>query len=395
MKALLEIHALQNFAPSNLNRDDTGSPKDCEFGGYRRARISSQSLKRAMRTYIDTESLLDENELAVRTKRVTTELAKQLAQLDERKEASEEDMAVVEMALSGLSLSVDEGKTQYLLYLGKQEIKSMAQAIYDVYEGLKELVAREAGEKESKKKTKKDAKTLLQQDFKNMITALEKSLDGGKAVDLALFGRMLADLPEKNRDAACQVAHAISTNAVQREFDFYTAVDDLKPDDNAGADMLGTVEFNSACYYRYIALDLEKLAANLQGDGELLEKGLRAFLEASYFAAPSGKQNSFAAHNPPGFFAVSVRSDAAPRNLANAFEKPVRPDREHSLTEASVARLDEQWAAFDKALGVGDANEVAVLKLTGDLAHLAANVRESLEDVVTSSVAAAKRAVGA
>ncbi len=385
MKALLEIHALQNFAPSNLNRDDTGSPKDCEFGGYRRARISSQSLKRAMRTYVRAEKLLEDDALAVRTKRVTAELVGQL-----KKKGRDEAEAgkVVELALAGLSLSVDEGKTQYLLYLGKSEIRDMANSIDAYWDELLEAVPAE----DDKKKSKKDAKGNVPKD---LVAALEKSLDGGKAVDLALFGRMLADLPEKNRDAACQVAHAISTNAVQREFDFYTAVDDLKPEDNAGADMLGTVEFNSACYYRYIALDLEKLAANLQGDGELLEKGLRAFLEASYFAAPSGKQNSFAAHNPPGFFAVSVRANAAPRNLANAFEKPVHPDRERSLTEASVARLDEQWAAFDKALGTSDANEIAVLKLTGNVAHLATNVRESLKDVVTSSVAAAQRAVGA
>src|SRR6266508_2221569 len=46
---LIAIHMLQNHAPSNLNRDDNGDPKDALFGGVRRARISSQSLKRSIR----------------------------------------------------------------------------------------------------------------------------------------------------------------------------------------------------------------------------------------------------------------------------------------------------------------------------------------------------------
>src|SRR3989304_10622478 len=147
--------------------------------------------------------------------------------------------------------------------------------------------------------------------------APDKVFNGGKAVDVALFGRMLADMPEKNQDAACQVAHAISTHSVEREFDFYTAVDDLKPEDTAGADMMGTIEFNSACFYRYAVVDWEKLTSNLQGDTGLAEKGLRAFLEGFVVAAPTGKQKTFAAHNPPEFVAVSVRRHTAPRSLAN------------------------------------------------------------------------------
>ena len=158
-------------------------------------------------------------------------------------------------------------------------------------------------------------------------------------MDVALFGRMLADMPEKNQNAACQVAHAISTHSVEREFDFYTAVDDLKPEDTAGADMMGTVEFNSACFYRYAVVDWEKLVENLQNDTELAAKGLRAFLEGFVVAEPTGKQNTFAAHNPPEFVAVSVRRNTAPRNLANAFETAVRVRKDESLTRKSAEEL--------------------------------------------------------
>lgn len=387
MNALLEIHILQNFAPSNLNRDDTGSPKDCEFGGYRRARLSSQSLKRAMREYVRAHDLLPENALAVRTKRVLKELSEQL--VAKGHDASEAEK-VVELALAGLKLKIekkaaddDDAKTQYLLFLGKQELAAMAQIIEDNWADLVKNIPQD----DAKKRGKKDASKAVP---KEVVNALETSLDGGKAVDLALFGRMLADLPQKNREAACQVAHALSTNAVQREFDFFTAVDDLKPVDNAGADMLGTVEFNSACYYRYIALDLHKLQENLQGDAELLEQGLRAFLQASYHAAPSGKQNSFAAHNPPHFFAVSVRSAISPRNLANAFAKPIRPKNQKSLNELSVEALEKQWQQFDEALGTGESNHVALLNFAEDAAleYLSNYYQATLSDVIDQSVTA-------
>lgn len=387
MNALLEIHILQNFAPSNLNRDDTGSPKDCEFGGYRRARLSSQSLKRAMREYIHAHDLLPENALAVRTKRVLKELSEQLVAKGHDADEAEK---VVELALAGLKLKIekkdaddDDAKTQYLLFLGKQELVAMAQIIEDNWTDLVKNIPQD----DAKKRGKKDASKAVP---KEVVNALETSLDGGKAVDLALFGRMLADLPQKNREAACQVAHALSTNAVQREFDFFTAVDDLKPVDNAGADMLGTVEFNSACYYRYIALDLHKLQDNLQGDTELLEQGLRAFLQASYHAAPSGKQNSFAAHNPPHFFAVSVRSAISPRNLANAFAKPIRPKNQKSLNELSVEALAKQWQQFDEALGTGESNHVALLNFAEDAAleYLSNYYQATLSAVIDQSVTA-------
>ena len=146
--------------------------------------------------------------------------------------------------------------------------------------------------------------------------ALQKVLDGGKAADLALFGRMLADLPEKNRDASSQVAHAISTHKVGVEFDFFTAVDDLKPEDTAGSDHLGTVEFNSACFYRYVNVNIDKLKENLQGDEDLTKATIEAFIRAAVEAIPTGKQNSFATHEKPSFVLAVVR-DAGMCSLAN------------------------------------------------------------------------------
>ena len=221
-----------------------------------------------------------------------------------------------------------------------------------------------------------------------MKKALDKVFNGGKALDVALFGRMLADMPEKNQYAACQVAHAISTHSVEREFDFYTAVDDLKPEDTAGADMMGTIEFNSACFYRYAVVDWEKLVANLQDDTELASKGLRAFLEAFVVAEPTGKQNTFAAHNPPEFVAVSVRRNTAPRNLANAFEVAVRVKKDESLTRKSAEELAKKAKALQAAFGGQD--RTFVLNLAQAELNGLGTVVPALNDLLDKALLAAQ-----
>ncbi len=359
MKTLIEIHVLQNFAPSNLNRDDTGAPKDAIFGGSRRARVSSQCIKRAIRQHFGLlveQGKLNADGMANRTKRILDAIVVDLPA--NRSSNAAEAKEKVEHALSAIKLTIkDDGKSEYLLFLGKNEIQKIARIIDEKWDT---ITVPESASDEVKKnsKAKKDAAGQADPDLKK---ALEKVLDGGKALDLALFGRMLADMPEKNQNAACQVAHAISTHSVEREFDFYTAVDDLKPEDTAGADMMGTIEFNSACFYRYAVVDCEKLVQNLQGDGELALKGLNAFLESFVVAEPTGKQNSFAAHNPPEFVAVSVRHNAAPRNLANAFESPIRARKDESLTHSSAVKLIEKGKELNSAYG--DAGHTYVLNL--------------------------------
>lgn len=324
MSLFLEFHLIQNFAPSNLNRDDTGAPKDALFGGQRRARVSSQCWKRSTRLAVQAHDLLPLANRGIRTKRLKEQLVKRLAGRDDEQAAAKAEAA---LAAAGLKVKED-GKTEYLLFLGEGEVAGFAALIEQYWDELP------AG---GDKKSKKDAKASLPAELVRQAKAL---LDGGKAVDVALFGRMLADMPSVNQDAACQVAHAISTHRVEREFDYFTAVDDKGGEDETGAGMIGLVEFNSATLYRYAALDLRKLLANLQGDRELVESAVEAFTRAFAMAIPSGKQNSFAAHNLPAFAGVCLRR-GMPLNLANAFEKPVRPRVDQALTEQSVSRLAE------------------------------------------------------
>lgn len=340
MSLFVEFHLIQNFAPSNLNRDDTGAPKDALFGGHRRARVSSQCFKRAIRLGAADSATVSPEFQGVRTKKLKFLLEHRLRELG-RDDAGTR----IDEALAGAGLKIKEdGKTEYLLFLGQGEIEGLAQLIHEHWDVLG--TAPNAGEG---KKSKKEAKAAVPPEVVKKAKGL---LNGQKAVDIALFGRMLADMPEVNQDAACQVAHAISTHKVDREFDYFTAVDDMGGADETGAGMIGQIEFNSATFYRYAVLDVAKLERNLHGDRDLALNGLAAFAQAMARAIPSGKQNTFAAHNPPSFVGVVLRH-SSPFNLANAFEVPVWPRADQALTALSVAKLAEHDTAISAFYGDG------------------------------------------
>lgn len=379
---IIELHLLQNFVPSNLNRDDTGSPKDCEFGGVRRARISSQCLKRAVRSTFAQLDLLPESHRATRTKRLSEALAQDLVAAGKDPETAH---AVAINALMALGLKVDEGKTQYLVFLGQAERARLAAICLAQWDTLAASVLPAGESAKDAKKAKKDAAKSFDSE---LVKQLKAALDGGRAADLALFGRMLADLPERNVDAASQVAHALSTHRLSQEFDYYTAVDDLKPDDTAGADMIGTVDFNSACYYRYLNVDTRQLVKNLGGDEELAKRTVEAYLKAAIRAIPTGKQNSMAAHNPPSFVMATAR-DFGPVNLANAFAKPVVAKGDMSLAAASARALDQHWGALASMYGEEGLNAVACAQLEEvELAHLKAHQKSQAAEVIATVMGA-------
>ncbi len=349
----VELHLLQSFAPSCLNRDDTNTPKDCVFGGVRRARISSQCIKRAIRTHAGENGAL-KGRLGTRSKRLHGMIVDALVK---REKDPEEAAQIAELAVKMMKLKFQKSKkddtsllTQYLVFMGSDELEAAQEAILSFWDDLLKMA------KSGKEPKSKDIP-------KELAEALNSVFQGKKAADLALFGRMLADMPDRNIDAACQVAHAISTHKVEMEMDFYTAVDDLKPEDTSGADMMGTVEFNSACFYRYAVLHWDKLLANLGQDMTLAQQTVQAFLEGAIQAIPTGKQNTFAAHNPPCLVSVLVRDKGAPWSLANAFERPVRANGQglvaKSMTQLNSYRADlvrmygdeplkSGWVALDK-----------------------------------------------
>ncbi|MCX7599825.1 MAG: type I-E CRISPR-associated protein Cas7/Cse4/CasC [Armatimonadetes bacterium] len=372
----VELHMLQSFGPSCLNRDDVNAPKDCLFGGVRRARISSQCIKRAVRWHPAFSKAVGQ-EISKRTKRQAERLTKELCE----ETGADEDLTgrIVSAVFSRALVRVEKNlSTNVLLFLGKDEVSRIRQAIVDNWDALAKAAAK--GKEQLAKVAKKVAEGLK---------------PGTKAADVALFGRMVADKPTWNVDAACQVAHAISTHRVQMESDFYTAVDDLNPQAETGAGMMGTIEFNSACFYRYSLLDWCQLLNNFAGkndggkynnpteeDYRLARAAVEGFLRASVFAIPSGRQHSMAAQNLPSFVMVVVRPEGAPCSLANAFEQPVRVSEYETggLVRKSIEALDDYWARLDKMYGTAkDATVIACWDTEAEVKALAPARVESVE----------------
>ncbi|MEN9231448.1 MAG: type I-E CRISPR-associated protein Cas7/Cse4/CasC [Thermostichus sp. DG02_5_bins_236] len=328
----LELHLIQSFPPANLNRDENGMPKSTVFGGRPRARISSQCQKRAVRKYYQDYADLDPAQFAGRSRKWLPKLQDLLI---EQEIGAEQAAIAARLALEeGLKLKFDdEGKATTIVFLGQTELAAIAHILVKNWNA---IVPGLTGDKPELPK--------------EITKAIQKALvDTGKPGDVALFGRMMASLPTVNVDAAVQIAHAISVNTLQQEFDFFTAVDDLRGDDETGADHMGETGYNSSTYYRFATLDTEQLVQNL-GSREHLESVVKAFADAFVQAIPSGHQNGFAAHTRPAAVMAVVRR-GQPVSLVDAFEDPIAPRGGNSLLENAVKALDTHWADLVKMYG--------------------------------------------
>lgn len=382
----VEIHVLQSFPPANLNRDENGMPKSTVFGGYPRARISSQCQKRAVRLFYQEHSDLAKEQFAQRSRSWMPEL-KALLVDQNILEAQAETAAKLALEVLGAKIEGDKVESKTILFLGRTEIAAIADILVKNWAKIEpELKAKEP--------------KLLAKD-PNIPKVIEKALaESGKPGDVALFGRMMAALPTVNVDAAVQMAHAISVNKLQQEFDFFTAVDDLGASDDQGADHMGETGYNSSTYYRFTTLDTAQLQKNL-GSDEQVANITQAFVEAFINAIPTGHQNGFAAHSLPAAVMVVVRK-GQPVSLVDAFENPVVPGKDirdpknskepKSLLENAVAKLDDHWAELSKMYGEKSVlfkGIVTRTQLAQQLQHLTGCEKPSVEELLKDALAAA------
>lgn len=298
-KLFIDFHVIQTVPPSCVNRDDTGSPKTAIYGGVHRARVSSQCWKHAMREMFREN--FNEDDLGIRTKKVLDVVVDKIKAADSSKSAVEAK-ELAEKILNAAAVTTKDKEAKALFFLSVAQAKNLAAL-------------------------------ALAGDFdkKTAQAALKK----GHSVDIALFGRMVADDPSLNVDASAQVAHSISTHRVDNEYDYFTAVDDLAPADNPGAGMIGTVEFNSATLYRYATVAVHELNYNL-GDGEVTAVAVKEFARSFIKSMPTGKQNTFANRSLPDAVIVALRVDQ-PINFSGAFEKPVKTN--DGFKEKSIEAL--------------------------------------------------------
>lgn len=321
MTLVIDIHALQTVPPSLINRDDTGAPKSAIFGGVPRQRVSSQAWKRAIRRYF--ENGIGQEAVGLRSRNLPEVIVNRVMEiapefgLEEAIEGvqnlfkapgAKQGIKLVEPKVSKDGEDSDNQSpyptTAALLFLSPHQIERAAQAIVDA---------------DGEKITKAEATDIL---------------DTKHSVDMAMFGRMLADAPAFNIDASVQVAHAIGVHESEPEFDYYTAVDDVLEDaEEIGAGMIGTTQMMSSTLYRFATINVEGLATNL-GNMDMANKAAVLFIKAFIESMPTGKQNTFANNTLPELVYVAVRNTRSV-SLVNAFEDPV--GREDSTRRRAAA----------------------------------------------------------
>lgn len=342
MSLVIDIHALQTLPPSLINRDDTGAPKSAIFGGVPRQRVSSQSWKRAIRNYF--EKNVDPEFVGDRSKRLPEKIAK----LVENHDGWDTERAIKQVAnlfkVAGISTEVDSKRikeleksdaedkeelikeasyprTKYLIFLSPQQIDRAVRAIVDA---------------DGEKIKKAEAKEIL---------------DTQHSVDMAMFGRMIADDAAFNVDAAVQVAHALGIHSSAPEFDYFTAVDDLAEDgEETGAGMIGTVQMMSSTLYRFATVNVAGLKENLDSEENAKQAAVQ-FVDAFIKSMPTGKINTFANHTLPELVYITVR-DTRPVSLVTAFEEPVQATDDKNLRLAGAEALAKEEREFEENYGL-------------------------------------------
>jgi len=320
MTQFIQLHVLTSYPPSNLNRDDMGRPKTARMGNAERLRISSQSLKRHWRVSDVFEEALA-GHIGTRTKRLGVEVKATLLAAGVKEKVADDTAKKIAQQFAKIS-SKNPLETGQLVHISPAEQHAINALVQKTIE--------------SDEVPGDDELVLLKQE--NM------------AVDIALFGRMLADKPKFNIEAACQVAHAISVQQVAIEDDYFTAVDDLKnkaSDDDAGAAHIGETNFAAAVFYQYVCINKDLLLDNLNGDTELAEKALAALTESITTVAPSGKQNSFGSRAFASYV-MAEKGSMQPRSLSVAYLRPVNTD---NVLGAAIDNIQLHQQKFDSVYG--------------------------------------------
>ena len=329
---LIEIHAIQNHSPANLNRDDLGAPKTCYFGGVLRSRISSQCIKHSIRMSDEFKSLLG----GIRTRRLAEKIADEAGGSSEARKRAEK----IIFDLCGFKKKANKENTDGNDSGGGDKSKILVYTTHEAIHKMAALLQDGAGKTDGQ----------LAKEFGRLISELVV------VPDMALSGRMLE--PDKSAKelwkgldktvkAALQVAHAISTHEARPEVDYYVAADDI-PGDDAGAGYVDEAMFASACFYKYFSINWDALVRNLAGNEELAAHTVGAFIRGAALVNPTGKQNSFAAHNPPDGILIEIKDISI--SYANAFARPA-VQGERDIIAQSIAQLGQYVRDLDAGYG--------------------------------------------
>lgn len=334
----IEFHILQSFPVTCLNRDDVGAPKTAVVGGVTRARVSSQCWKRAVRMALHDIGGVN---LGVRTKligKLIADACKELgADESQIQKCSEKIESIfnkkVDSKGKGEESDENESKSDTLIFMSNREIKIIAQKFSEQGFNPENVI-----KNSDPKKAAKELSDLI--DKKQF--ALTNELDG---LDIALFGRMVAQAPSMDVEAASSFSHAVSTHKVTNQIEFFTALDDFS--DAKGSAHMGSLEFNSATYYRYVSLDLGQLYETMGNSDEFFPQAITAFIKALYLAVPSARQSTQAGYCLWDYAKVLVRKG---QGVQLSFETPVKA-KDGGYLQSSIEAVQKQIVKKEKLSG--------------------------------------------
>lgn len=371
---LYEIHMIKNYPPTNLNRDENGTPKTCLFGSVTRGRVSSQCLKRTWRTSEQFAQEIGAENLGVRTRKLPNLVGDKLLEMGVKPEYVE----LVIPKISGFGTKDGEENkknkniTAQVIFFGPQDIQAAAEAVKGIVDQCK------------------SAKEVSALKGKDLQAAVKGAETRAVTLDIALFGRMVTSNAFRDVEASMQVAHAISTNKVAVESDYFTAMDDLlrsDASDESGAAMISDIDYDSSCYYIYASLDTDVLKENLkdaENAEEIIAKAIPALLRVMAFSNPSGKQNSFAGHVLPGAVLVECKKNKIPTSMVNAFVEPVRGK---DLLCSSIQKLAEEVDMVSRNYGLSVDKRLWFCEDKYDIApHLDTTVCKTFPELVNAVV---------
>lgn len=354
----LQLHLLTSYPPSNLNRDDLNRPKTAMMGGTNRLRVSSQCLKRNWRTSeLFKEALGRNSEMSFDlSESFSSALGKADISIHPHIGTRTKDMGIAAYkALVAEEVSEKNAKKHakdIAEHFGKREGKKKDQPLRELQTG--QVIAYSPAELQSI-----DAllRKLVSDSAENEDWDLLRKEQ--QAADIAMFGRMLANNPGHNVEAAVQVAHALTVHKVEVEDDFFTAVDDLnlspetgEANTDSGSAHMGELEYGAGLFYIYLCVNRDHLKQNFQKEGrvdadDLSKKALRALTEAAIKVTPSGKRNSFG-HHTFAHYVLAERGNQQPRGLHVAFLNAL--DSTDPLPDAKE-RLGKTFAQMDETYG--------------------------------------------
>lgn len=366
----IEFHILQSFPVTCLNRDDVGAPKTAVVGGVTRARVSSQCWKRAIRMAMHD---ISDVELGKRTKQLSDLIFKACVRegaTEAQAKACGDKIEHIFIKDSGSKkekiddediTTDDESKSDTLLFLAPAEVKMVAAKFKETNFEPDKVITKPDNKKD--KQAEEFEKIIGKSNF-----VLTKTLDG---LDIALFGRMVAQAPSMNVEAAASFSHAISTHKVTNEVEFFTALDDFS--EAQGSAHMGSLEFNAATYYRYICLDLGQLYETL-GSDRFFKEAITAFIKALYLAVPAARQKTQSGASSWDYAKVFIRRG---QRLQLACETPVKA-KEGGFLQPSIEYVQNELAKKEKLSG----------SLFGKQAEFEFGVNEnfSIDDLIDSVV---------